>query len=58
MLCKVCKINPVKIPHATTCGLECACELNWDSYAMVRARLTNAVAWAKLACVRGNRNKA
>jgi hypothetical protein len=58
MLCTVCKINPVKIPHATTCGLECACELNGDSYALVRARLTNAVAAAKMICKNGSRAKA
>jgi len=58
MICSVCKTNPVKLRHATTCSLKCSCDLNWDSYELVRARLTNAVAMAKLACVRGSRNKA
>lgn len=48
MICSICKINRVTLPHATTCSLKCACDLNWDSYELVRARLTNAVAEAKM----------
>jgi len=39
MICSVCKTNPVKLRHATTCSLECACHLNGDDYSAVYSRL-------------------
>jgi len=47
MICSICKLNPVKLPMATTCSLECACRLNGDDYNAVAARLLQHVAVAK-----------
>lgn len=56
MKCSQCD-NKVTMIGASVCSLKCACDLNGDSYNMVRARLTNAVAMAKMSCVRGTRAK-
>lgn len=47
MQCQVCKTNPVILPIATTCSLECACKLNGDDYNAVAARLAQHVEVAK-----------
>lgn len=43
MICKVCKANPVTIPVATTCSLECACKLNGEDYNAIAARLAKHI---------------
>lgn len=48
MICRVCKTNPVTMIGSTVCSLKCSCDLNWDSYELVRARLTNAIAESKM----------
>lgn len=57
MICQICKLNPVKLPMATTCSLECACRLNGDDYNAVYARLNQAVALAKMPCNGRNKGK-
>lgn len=52
MICQVCKTNPVTIPVATTCSLECACKLDPYpceplNYGDVKVRLAKAIADAK-----------
>jgi len=52
MICSICKLNPVKLPMATTCSLECACRMSGDTYeplnyADVKLRFDIAIADAK-----------
>lgn len=42
-ICFICKINPCRSPVASVCSLKCACALNGDDYAAVKARLDDAV---------------
>jgi hypothetical protein len=56
MKCSQCE-SKVTMIGASACSLKCACELAGDNYNMVRARLANAVALAKMPCVRGTKSK-
>jgi len=52
MICQVCKTNPVTMPTATTCSLQCSCSLSNHlcdpiSYKDVKERLDEAIADAK-----------
>ena len=57
MKCSQCE-NKVTMIGATTCSLKCACDLNWDSYDLIRARLSNAIALSKMPCKHKTKAKA
>ena len=42
-LCFICRTEPCRSPVASVCSLKCACVLNGDDYAAVKARLDDAV---------------